>query len=139
MLCRNICARRKVALAKAAKAKKSLSVVVLNGNAGVETLHFELEAGSTFQLHASASYDPNPNDSITFEWYQYVDPSATQWSAEFEVGHLEIKPLDEAESVIEITIPPPEKCCLELLSREALPKGQILHLISKSKTMGLLR
>jgi hypothetical protein len=111
-------------------------VVFINGNAGVETLHFELEAGSTFQLDASASYDPDPNDSITFKWYQYVDPSATQWSAEFEVGQLEIKPHNEVGSVVEITIPPPEKCCLELLSREALPKGQILHLILEVKDNG---
>ena len=111
-------------------------VVDINGNAGLEPLHFDLEAGATFKLDASASYDPDPNDSITFTWYQYRDPSATQWSVQYEVGKLDIKPLNEACSIMEVTLPPPEKCCVELISRAAVPKGQVLHLVLEVKDNG---
>ncbi|KAJ5916374.1 hypothetical protein N7504_000389 [Penicillium tannophilum] len=111
-------------------------VVVLNGSKGVEPLRFELEAGSTFQLDASASYDPDPNDQITFKWYQYRDPTATQWSVHYEVSLLEIKPVNEASSIVDVTIPPPDKCCVELISRVAVPKGQVLHLILEVKDNG---
>ncbi|KAJ5267062.1 hypothetical protein N7478_009870 [Penicillium angulare] len=111
-------------------------VVVLNGQKGLEPLSFELEAGSTFQLDASASYDPDPNDKLTFKWYQYRDPSATQWSVHHEVGLLEIRTLNEAGSIVEVKIPPPDKCCVELISRAAVPKGQVLHLVLEVQDNG---
>lgn len=111
-------------------------VVVLNGQKGLEPLYFELEASSSFQLDASASYDPDPNDKISFKWYQYRDPSATQWSVHHEVGLLEIKMLNEAGSIVEMKIPPPDKCCVELISRAAAPKGQVLHLVLEVQDNG---
>ncbi|KAJ5197570.1 hypothetical protein N7449_008049 [Penicillium cf. viridicatum] len=111
-------------------------VAVLNGTKGPAPLMFELEAGSMFQLDASASYDPDPNDSLSFKWYQYKDLSASQWSVHHEVGELGIRPLDEAGSVVEVTLPPPEKCCVELISRKAIQKGQLLHLILEVKDNG---
>lgn len=111
-------------------------VAVLNGTKGPAPLTFELEAGSEFQLDASASYDPDPSDSLSFKWYQYKDPSATQWSVHHEVGELGIRLLDEAGSVVEVTLPPPEKCCVELISRKAIQKGQLLHLILEVKDNG---
>ncbi|CRL28068.1 Protein of unknown function DUF1593 [Penicillium camemberti] len=111
-------------------------VAVVNGTKGPAPLMFELEAGSKFQLDASASYDPDPNDSLSFKWYQYKDPSATQWSVHHEVGELGIRPLDETGSVVEVTLPPPEKCCVELISRKAIQKGQLLHLILEVKDNG---
>ncbi|KAJ5890872.1 uncharacterized protein N7473_007100 [Penicillium subrubescens] len=111
-------------------------VVDINGNTGLEPLHFELEAGATFKLDASASYDPDPNDSLTFKWYQYSDPSAIQWSVQHEVGQLDIKPLNEAGSIVEVTLPPHEKCCVELISRAAVAKGQLLHLVLEVKDNG---
>ncbi|OOF95022.1 hypothetical protein ASPCADRAFT_171458 [Aspergillus carbonarius ITEM 5010] len=111
-------------------------VVDINGNTGLEPVHIELEAGSSFQLDASASYDPDPNDSLTFKWYQYRDPSATQWSVQYEVGLLDIKSVNEAGSVVVVTLPPPEKCCVELISRKAMRQGQLLHLILEVKDNG---
>ncbi|KAJ5685042.1 hypothetical protein N7536_007661 [Penicillium majusculum] len=111
-------------------------VAVVNGTKGPAPLIFELEAGSKFQLDASASYDPDPNDSLSFKWYQYKDPSATQWSVHHEVGELGIKSLDEAGSIVEVTLPPPEKCCVELISRKAIQKGQLLHIILEVKDNG---
>lgn len=111
-------------------------VIIINGSKGLEPLKFELEAGSTFQLDASATYDPDPRDSFTFKWYHYRDPSATQWSVHNEVGQLEIQVLNSAGSIVEVKLPPPEKCCVELISRKAMPKGQVLHLILEVKDNG---
>lgn len=111
-------------------------VIIINGSKGLEPLKFELEAGSTVQLDASATYDPDPNDNVTFKWYQYRDPSATQWSVHHEVGELEIQVLNLAGSIVEVKLPPPEKCCVELISRKAMPKGQVLHLILEVKDNG---
>ncbi|CAG8233183.1 unnamed protein product [Penicillium salamii] len=111
-------------------------VAIVNGTRGPAPLVFELEAGSSFKLDASQSYDPDPNDSLTFKWYQYKDPSATQWSVHHEVGELGIKTLNEANSLIEVTLPTPDKCCVELISRKAIPKGQLLHLILEVKDNG---
>lgn len=30
---------------------------------------------------------------------------------------------------MKVTLPPPERCCVELLSRESMAKGQVLHVI----------
>lgn len=111
-------------------------VISINGSTGTQPLQFELEAGSTFQLDASATYDPDQNDTLTFKWYQYLDPSATQWSAEYEVGRLITRPLNDAGNIVEVTLPPPEKCCVELISREPVPKGQLLHIILEVEDSG---
>ncbi|CAG7960232.1 unnamed protein product [Penicillium olsonii] len=111
-------------------------VAIVNGTTGPAPLVLELEAGASFRLDASESYDPDPNDSLTFRWYQYKDPSATQWSVQHEVGELGIKSLNEANSLVEVTLPTPDKCCVELISREAIPKGQLLHLILEVKDNG---
>jgi hypothetical protein len=111
-------------------------VVVVNGTKGPAPLLFELEAGSTFHLDASASYDPDPNDSLTFKWYQYKDPSASQWAVYYEVAELEIESVNEAGSRVQITLPAPERCCVELISRKAIPRGQLLHLILEVKDNG---
>ena len=129
-------ARMQWSLSKDTGAANHHPVIVLNGVSGLEPLSVELEAGATFKLDASASYDPDPNDRISFKWYQYADPSATQWSVHHEVGALEIKPLNEDESIVEVKIPPPEKCCVELISRAAVPKGQILHLVLEVRDNG---
>ncbi|GAM33838.1 hypothetical protein TCE0_013r01030 [Talaromyces pinophilus] len=111
-------------------------VISINGSTGTHPLQFELEAGSTFQLNASATYDPDQSDTLTFKWYQYLDPSATQWSAEHEVGRLVIRTLNEAGNIVEVTLPPAEKCCVELISREPVLKGQLLHLILEVEDNG---
>ncbi|KAJ5941635.1 hypothetical protein N7516_001803 [Penicillium verrucosum] len=75
---------------------------------------FELEAGSKFQLDASVS--------------------ATQWSVHQSLASS----LDEAGSVVKVTLtlPPPERCCVELISRKAIQKGQSLHDILEVKDNG---
>lgn len=104
-------------------------IIDINGNQGLKPLQIESEAGSTIQLDASATYDPDPADSVAFKWYQYMDPSATQWSTQHEVGRLEIHALNPAKSIVKVTLPPPDRCCVELISRKAVSRGQLLHLI----------
>ncbi|KAJ5293839.1 hypothetical protein N7508_008660 [Penicillium antarcticum] len=112
-------------------------VAIVNRTSGPAPLELEVEAGAVFRLDASASYDPDPEDSLTFKWYQYKEPSATQWAVKYEVGELGVKPLNEAGSVVEVQMPPPGKCCVELISREAIATGQLLHLILEVKDNGV--
>ncbi|KAI1342673.1 hypothetical protein F5Y15DRAFT_312114 [Xylariaceae sp. FL0016] len=104
-------------------------VISVNGNEGVKPIHIECEAGSKVTLDASATYDPDESDTLTFKWFQYQCPTATQWWVEAEVKELEIAKKDSEGRVVEVTLPPPEKCCVDLLSREPQAKGQLLHLI----------
>ncbi|EQB56025.1 hypothetical protein CGLO_03987 [Colletotrichum gloeosporioides Cg-14] len=103
-------------------------IVVVNGKGGLEPLYFEAEADSTIELDASETYDPD-GDNLTFKWWQYREPSASQWLVQFEVAHLGIEKLDAEGKKIKVTVPPPEKSCLELISQKPKAKGQLLHLI----------
>jgi hypothetical protein len=104
-------------------------VITLNGNQGLEPVYIEAEAGSTISLDATGTYDPDEGDKLTFKWWHYREPTASQWWIEAEVAELEIKKLDSEGIKVEVTLPPPEKCSVELLSRVAVARGQLLHLI----------
>lgn len=103
-------------------------VVTVNGNTGLEPVHIECEAGGTVVLNTDGTYDPD-GDSLSFNWTHYREPTATQWWVEAEVTELEFKKLDDEGRKVEITLPPPEKCCVDLISGEARKKGQLLHVI----------
>lgn len=103
-------------------------IISLNGSSGTSAIHLTVEAGSTITLDATETYDPD-GDALTFKWWQYRDPSATQWSTFLEVDEMKIEKKDSEGRVVDVTLPPPEKCCVELLSRDAIAEGQILHLI----------
>lgn len=103
-------------------------IISLNGIAGTEPVYLSAEAGSTVRLDASESYDPD-GDDIVFKWWHYRETSATQWSAFLEVAEVAIETKDTAGKVVDVTLPGPEKCCVELLSRKAVEKGQAMHII----------
>lgn len=104
-------------------------VISINGDEGVEPIYMDQEADAKFTLDASATYDPDANDKLTFKWYQYCDPSATQWWVDAEVSKFEIVNKDEEGRVVEVTVPPAEKSGVDLMSRQPVTKGQLLHLI----------
>ncbi|UKZ76839.1 hypothetical protein TrVFT333_004554 [Trichoderma virens FT-333] len=104
-------------------------VISVNGFQGPDPITIEAEAGSTLTFDASETYDPDSGDKLTFKWWHYCDPSATQWTVEFEVSELKIRQLNDSGTVVEVKLPGPEQCCVELLSRRAIALGKALHLI----------
>lgn len=103
-------------------------VISVNDAIGIQPVRVEAEAGSTLTFDASKTYDPD-NDKLIFKWWHYKDPSASQWWVDAEVDNLLIKSLDNENRKIDVTLPPPEKCAVELMSRKPIEKGQLLHLI----------
>ncbi|KAI0149199.1 hypothetical protein BJ166DRAFT_58735 [Pestalotiopsis sp. NC0098] len=104
-------------------------VISVNGSRSVEPLLVECEAGASFTLDASETYDPDEGDALTFKWWHYREPTATQWWVHAEVDELKVKTLNADGSRVEVELPPPERCAVELMSRQAVEKGQLLHLI----------
>ncbi|KAG7285533.1 hypothetical protein NEMBOFW57_010162 [Staphylotrichum longicolle] len=104
-------------------------VISVDGNVGTAPIYLEAEAGSTVRLDAGATYDPDEGDKLTFQWWHYREPSATQWVVESEVAELVIRKLDEEGRVVEVQLPGPERCCVEPTSGKAVARGQRLHLI----------
>ncbi|KAF2024057.1 DUF1593-domain-containing protein [Setomelanomma holmii] len=104
-------------------------VVVVNGAKDLTPVRIDAEAGTTVTLDATGTYHPNNNARLKFKWWHYREPSATQWWVDAEVSKLRIKPLDREGRKVEVTLPPPEKCAVELMSRKPVTVGQLLHLI----------
>ncbi|EEY15763.1 cellulose-binding protein [Verticillium alfalfae VaMs.102] len=75
------------------KAANHHPVLCVNDSWGHEALELEIEAGEDIVFDASSSYDPD-GDSLSFKWWQYKEPTATQWLVRFEVSNLEIENLD---------------------------------------------
>ena len=104
-------------------------VVAVNGDFGLHPLRLEAEAGETVTLDASRTYDPDAGDKLIFKWWHYREPTATQWSVDAEVSEVEIRPLDESGTKVQVTLPSAERCAVEWESKQPVAKGQLLHLI----------
>ncbi|KAH6695670.1 hypothetical protein F5X68DRAFT_164002 [Plectosphaerella plurivora] len=102
-------------------------VVAINGVFGLAPVHIDADAGSTITIDASKTYDPD-GDELTFRWFQYSEPSATQSYMGYEVSELKINPLDGGRRA-EVTIAPPEKSCVIVREQALIEKGLLLHLI----------
>ncbi|KIW77105.1 hypothetical protein Z517_09551 [Fonsecaea pedrosoi CBS 271.37] len=102
--------------------------IVNDSTPGPEPLLLEAEAGTELTLDASQSYDPD-DDALTFKWFQYKEPTSAQSLIFWQVPDLELQALDEDNKAIKITIPPPEKCAVEIVTGKALEKGMALHFI----------
>jgi hypothetical protein len=103
-------------------------VVVVNGAKDLTPVRIDAEAGSTVTLDANGTYDPD-GGKVTFKWWHYREPTATQWLVNAEVAELAIRAVDVEGRKVEVTLPPPEKCAVELVSGKPVERGQLLHLI----------
>ncbi|KAI1503622.1 hypothetical protein F5X99DRAFT_406938 [Biscogniauxia marginata] len=106
-------------------------VISINGSpTAAEPLRVSCEAGSTLTLDASATYDPDAGDALTFRWWHYREPTATQWWVDFEVAGLEVEEVPgRGGAVVRVAVPPPERSCVGLFTREPRRRGQLLHLV----------
>lgn len=110
-------------------------VVVVNGAKDLTPVRIDAEAGSTVTLDAAGTYDPD-GGKLTFKWWHYREPTATQWWVDAEVAPLQIEPADAEGRKVHVTLPPPDKCAVELMSRKPVERGQLLHLILEVRDDG---
>jgi hypothetical protein len=116
-------------LSKEFKNSNHHPVISVNGVYGVETLKIEAEAGTVIVLDASDTYDPDEDDTLAFKWWHYKDPTATQTCVDVEVEELKIRHIDSDGHKVEVELPPPDRCAIDMHSRQPVLKGQLLHLI----------
>ncbi|UPK93353.1 hypothetical protein LCI18_004288 [Fusarium solani-melongenae] len=78
-------------------------VIFLNVSSVVELLFVDVKAGGSLVLDANGSYDPD-GDTLGFRWWQYREPSASQWPILLEVAELVIEGKDSQGKVVQIRL-----------------------------------
>ena len=111
-------------------------VIHLNGTKDLTPVRIDAEAGTSVILDASGTYDPN-GGRLTYTWWHYREPTATQWWVDAEVSEMKIEQHNDEGMIVQVTLPPPEKCAVELMSRKPVPQGQLLHLILEVTNDGI--
>lgn len=106
-------------------------VVVVNGN-GSSSKHvfIEAEAGTEIVLDCAGTYDPD-GDTFTLRWFHYKDVTASQWWVDAEVFDVVFEDLDSEKPgmKVKVKLPPPEKCAVDIFTRQAQARGQVLHFV----------
>ncbi|KAF5004465.1 hypothetical protein FDECE_9045 [Fusarium decemcellulare] len=111
-------------------------VVINDSGVGPETYHVSAEVGSEVLLDASQTYDPD-GDAVSFNWFQYKEPTKSHsliyWP---KVPDLEVENQVASGAIIKVQVPPAGVCAVNILTGEAVGKGQALHLILEVKDNG---
>lgn len=77
-------------------------VAVVNQHCGLAPVEFTMQPNQTIQLNASTSYDPD-GDKLSFKWWQYVEPSDSEWPPSTNALSLRIR--DASSPNPTITLP----------------------------------
>jgi Cellulose-binding protein Sde0182, C-terminal domain len=88
-------ARMQWTLGKSFQETNHPPVIILNGDSSLDAMHISADFGATIHLDASASWDPDVQDTLRFRWLHYGEPSSTQWTTAYQVPQLEFK--DESD------------------------------------------
>ncbi|KAI8713670.1 hypothetical protein NCS52_01311900 [Fusarium sp. LHS14.1] len=102
-------------------------VIIINGSSEVGPLFVDVKASGSLILDANGSYDPD-GDTLEFRWWQYREPSASQWPILLEVAELSIEGKDSQGKVVQIRVPPLRRQGDQMLPTTA-KEGQLLHVI----------
>ncbi|EXA31509.1 hypothetical protein FOVG_17210 [Fusarium oxysporum f. sp. pisi HDV247] len=102
-------------------------VIIVNNVKDLAPLYIDAAAGSSIDIDASETYDPD-GDDLEFKWFQYKEPSALNNYHCFDVASLVIEPSSDGRKV-KATVPEPKTSCILLREGVLLEKGFPLHLI----------
>ena len=97
------------------KSANHAPVIVLNSETGLEVLRIKAGFGETVKLDASQSWDPDLGDALEFKWLHYREPSATQWTVDFEVPELKFADVSQSQrkmEKVEVRIPEEDEGCV---------------------------
>ncbi|OOF90843.1 hypothetical protein ASPCADRAFT_178441 [Aspergillus carbonarius ITEM 5010] len=102
-------------------------VVIVNGTGGLDPVPVNVSVGGRVAFDAGETYDPD-DDSLSFHWFQYLEPSTNNALAEDKVGKLNITTTSEGR-MASVEIPSAADTC----------EGdgcQLLHLILQVEDTG---
>ncbi|KAF2004046.1 hypothetical protein P154DRAFT_519631 [Amniculicola lignicola CBS 123094] len=80
-------------------------IIVLNGSCTQDAIDMSVSVGDTITLDASSTYSPDASASLTFHWFQYLEPSTWEQSVRW-IPNLNFQPSD-AGRVVQFEIPQP--------------------------------
>ena len=106
-------------------------VVVVNSTCGPDPLHVTAPAGSTVLLDASETYDPDTNNTLTFQFFQYKEVNGRQWSTDNgDVPSVNFTlPEGGDGSKVLVSLPTSDVACVDFFTKNVTKTCQELHVI----------